>query len=626
MHRDQGQAIQKIRAKSVSTRVLQSEQDAEGSRTSPGRVVLLSSALYLSLIVLWSIQIPFDEAPDEVTHFFFPEYLVAFHSIPALSKVGVQFVGALSGSQYSTNSEWYIGSAFLHSIGGAITGAIGLSILGPAKAFYGVRAFNWLMAAISAAALSAIAVNAKGSRIYRAGIVIAALSIPQVTFVFSYFNHDALGFAAACVLIYLTNELWRRRRLDSVLVCSIGLTIGVLSLAKVYYWPVAVFVIARLAFRFGRRGSKIGRSLSATSIIYLLFPGLLVALPFHLWNWMHYRDFTGAAVNQRFHELHPEMTPQAFNICFLMCKNALVDANQLATWLWTTFQSFFGVFGYMSIQMPSLIYSWYLVPICVVTFLLICLSPAEIVLRRWNCPEQIWDVVLLSGMSVGLLFISIWNSQTYANQPQGRYLFAFIPVVASTLINQASFAQRLTWSRKFVDNARTTCVFAIGLSMLWLNMFVLTNVVARTYGSVGSLRRDSMGLAQGIKAAVQSQGALSVQFGESHQIVGNIDRFEHNSAGHYLVTGWAADMGSNRPADAVVAFVGGQLLAAAVPNILRVDVSDALGRDGTKRSGFQLEFDADPYTVTSYCDVQLFATSASSGVAQFTRLGTNCNK
>jgi hypothetical protein len=75
-------------------------------------------------------------------------------------------------------------------------------------------------------------------------------------------------------------------------------------------------------------------------------------------------------------------------------------------------------------------------------------------------------------------------------------------------------------------------------------------------------------------------------------IAGYVD-FAKAESDSLVLDGWAASKDLSEPAGLVVAEVGGQTLAEAVPALKREDVVDALGESGLLESGFELRLPLD---------------------------------
>jgi hypothetical protein len=75
-------------------------------------------------------------------------------------------------------------------------------------------------------------------------------------------------------------------------------------------------------------------------------------------------------------------------------------------------------------------------------------------------------------------------------------------------------------------------------------------------------------------------------------VAGYVD-FSKEEGESLILTGWAASAPLTEPADKVVAQVGGETLAEAVPAVKREDVVAALGKPGLLESGFELRLPLD---------------------------------
>lgn len=78
----------------------------------------------------------------------------------------------------------------------------------------------------------------------------------------------------------------------------------------------------------------------------------------------------------------------------------------------------------------------------------------------------------------------------------------------------------------------------------------------------------------------------------SGAIAGYVD-FAKPESGSLVLDGWAASKDLSEPAAKVVAEVGGETLAEAVPALKREDVVEALGEPGLLESGFELRLPVD---------------------------------
>lgn len=126
---------------------LEEMQPVRSARTL--RELLVDCAIavaYVALVALWSLQIPFNAAPDELSHMFLVEFLVRFDEIPTpqVDPV-VPFVGQLTGVELQNTVNWCHGLPFAHALGAATFAEIFSRFLPPGSGYLAARAFNWIL-------------------------------------------------------------------------------------------------------------------------------------------------------------------------------------------------------------------------------------------------------------------------------------------------------------------------------------------------------------------------------------------------------------------------------------------------------------------------------------------------
>jgi uncharacterized membrane protein len=100
-------------------------------------------------------------------------------------------------------------------------------------------------------------------------------------------------------------------------------------------------------------------------------------------------------------------------------------------WHALSFASFVGVYGYLNIRAPLPYYA-------VAAVFYTALGTAALLAVLRHAPRRKVPIVLLGGLFVaGTILQSLYNSWTYDNQPQGRYLFPVIPILLLTWLDVA---------------------------------------------------------------------------------------------------------------------------------------------------------------------------------------------
>ena len=121
--------------------------------------------------------------------------------------------------------------------------------------------------------------------------------------------------------------------------------------------------------------------------------------------------------------------------CYVLCNGVLAHWHSIWSFAKVNFYSFFAVFGWMGIYLPTGFYLIWFLPIALSFGLLSVVYIAKRTKAFWWCDNQaaLFDagfVTLTILMLLGTVVISLAGSQILEPQPQGRYLFVVLPFVA----------------------------------------------------------------------------------------------------------------------------------------------------------------------------------------------------
>ena len=389
--------------------------------------MLMPSALlatgFMLLVIFWSLLIPFNGAPDEFTHLYLVEYLHRFGAIP---RPGIDpaesFVGELSGWPITKDRFWYYGLPFLNSLGAAALTWLFADAMPAQMGFLAARSFNWMLAPVFAVAMVAIA-RLSGVRGALAWLLPAVfLLIPQVTFIFAYFNADAFALTATTVSLALF--LWLLESPQRWKSFVFGLSVGLVLCSKIYYFPSFVFFLCLLALIWGLRlGFPVVRFLSWSTL------GMsLIAAPVLIVTYRLFGEVTGLSGQGDFVSMHANSINK---MCFFFCEGEIIDLVNLKWWLRTAFMSFFYGLGWMNIFLSDYVYLFFFAPIVIVIFAFSSLESAkELKIINWALRARFWlpaITFLFWSMSAAVVLLNLYGSQILAPQPQGRYLFVILP-------------------------------------------------------------------------------------------------------------------------------------------------------------------------------------------------------
>lgn len=276
-------------------------------------------------------------------------------------------------------------------------------------------------------------------------LAIPLLISPQIWYIFSYSNSDSfalfLCFLIAHELVKPDSIFYRTLKRPMVLsnyffMLYLVLLLAVFWLSKKTYFPFIAFAFFFLVFRYlyNRDTYELTRQMVIRFFTILLLSASLVL---GLVGAHHYvNDFSRSGKIAQMVEVHAKKrykpsTPLEKQNFSLSMKKRGVSLRALVGqyhWLKDTFQSSFGVYGYLSTKSPALHYNLVKavgIALAVYFFISIFLS---------------WNGELLSNTFTLLLFSSlIFGASMYHSwvtdfQPQGRYLFSIFPMLGMLLV------------------------------------------------------------------------------------------------------------------------------------------------------------------------------------------------
>lgn len=378
---------------------------------------------------IWSGQIGYNQAPDEVTHFFLIEYFWQFGTVPHPGIDPMQpFVGELTGQTFNSGMFWYYGLPFLHSLGAVSTAWLFGPLFGEGNGYLAARSFNWIMAAVflfSQLQTASALLRRRGGEAIVVGLAVAL--IPQVTFVFSYMNSDGFGLACVSLMVWALAAAMEKGRVANY--TALGAAIGLVILTKLYFYPAVLYVVIYIMGFWVLDPSR----RNAKGLAGAITAAALISIPVIAVTYAYFGEFTGVRGQLDFVRLHQGDPATGYGTCYLACENAVVNSATLGPWLQTLWRSFFGVFGWMSIPLSQRVFDGVFIPITGLAIIGSIFAISISCLRRdWH---SALTVALYWAMVLGTVLMSIISSQTTLPQAQGRYIFVAIPLAVLLIIS-----------------------------------------------------------------------------------------------------------------------------------------------------------------------------------------------
>ena len=390
-------------------------------------VIILS----LTVTVLWSLQSEISVCPDERMRLEMVSYICENGSLPVQGDPRLR--DETYGFSYATAPPLpYLLGAFFMKLASLLP-FLGISPLYAPRIISFLACFGFLFLA------GKIAERLFRDRAKQGCFLCFCAFWPQLIFVFSYFNCDALClFGMALSLFFLLKAMNRQWPVRD----CIGLGVGVAICVLTYYNSIAfilglVFTCVIVNIRQQAKPKQI-----LIRALYVVFTVLILVSWHFIRNAVLYDgDFFGFSTTHAFGELYaaPGYTPT---------ERAARSAAMLATpamileWFMISVKSFIALFGYMNVIMAGWVYKLY-----ALFLLLAVIGIADLFrLNRKNLKAtepKLWLVLgLLISVVLALVLSLYYSFGDY--QAQGRYLFPGFFFIAWLLAEGLGHLDRYT--------------------------------------------------------------------------------------------------------------------------------------------------------------------------------------
>jgi 4-amino-4-deoxy-L-arabinose transferase-like glycosyltransferase len=379
-------------------------------------------AAYVSLGTLYAVHTPDWQVPDEPAHYNYIRAIVEVHALPVLQagdydqayleKLKAQLFPPdlpVSGIRYESWQPplYYLLAAPIFAATGGSLLAVRLFTLLLGS---GVIVFTWRLA-------REIVPGAPGVALAAAGFV---AFLPQRLAMAAAANNDALAE------VFIVLGLWLLARallappgVDRREWWALGIVLGLGFLTKLTAYPLAGLIAVALFLVARRRAWPPGRFIVASIQVYL--PAIALGSLWWVRNVVVYGglDFLATARHASIVFGQPRTSEML----------AQWGASQyVQRFVQTTFQSFWGQFGWMGVVMDRRVY---LALVIFTAGLLIGLFGAALAFRRSSVrlrPEQLDLLTLLALALLLAVAVYLYYNLTFV-QFQGRYLFPALSII-----------------------------------------------------------------------------------------------------------------------------------------------------------------------------------------------------
>lgn len=412
--------------------------------------LFLLNGLFIGIGLSWLFLIPYNNAPDENTHYKYSvEFILTHHRLPVWGVDDLDRFRHAFGSYNQMPALNYVASAAAAHAGHKLFGI---------EPYQGARlaSLAWGLVFINGLFLTIRLVTA---RPLLSAIVTAAFAfIPQVLYSFCYVNADAHALGIAALLAYALALFWKTP--SNTALIMVGLAGGLIFSSKYNFFIYVPFLAAGfcyLAYRGHLTWATVLRVALAVVCGAILVSGFWYARNYWLYGTPMPLFFSEA----RLAELGIVRDVAPVNQGLSWASLLWLAQQKFAT---ITFASFFGLFGYLDVGFQPVVYAalQVVIPALCALFLL------ELLMTRDRAAGI--AVLWLGVFMLAVLGMHVWTCLANNFQPQGRYHYAVL----------APLAVFLGWS---ANRHRRLLKYAVALMVVSGALMVQAVVLfAQTYG------------------------------------------------------------------------------------------------------------------------------------------------
>lgn len=398
-------------------------------------VLTVITVLYLVLAWRYATLTPDWQVPDEPAHYNYVRQVAETGEIPVIeqgdwdqdyldalraNKFAPNLLDKLDTVQYEDHQPplYYLLQTGVYS---ATDGDLEMMRFFSAILGWGAIICTWLIGRL-------VFPNKPWIGLTAAGIV---AFIPQRLAMMSGLNNDSLAEALAGVVLLLIVYTILRQSDDYRMPFAMGVMVGLVFLTKTtVYW---VSGVAGLAILFRWWQAKWSFRFGAQQMAWFVVPALALGA---IW-WIHSIDVYGGTDFLGLGR-HDEVVVGQLRTEDYIEKELGGDEQRYWDNLTrTTFNSFWGQFGWMAVPMPDKNYK------VIQTVLAMAMLGLLIQSRRLlNQPATHYGLIILFGLSILFVFLQFWIYNLTFVQFQGRYLYpALIPMALLIVVGISAWPE-----------------------------------------------------------------------------------------------------------------------------------------------------------------------------------------
>lgn len=414
------------------------------SAFTPHAILKFCLLLALALCATMTFTGDYNRHPDEVHHFLAAKYYTNHFTPPEIGDSSVRDSYSVYGVSYLNYhwAEYFLAGKFARLVSPIV-----------ADELVAVRLFNVFLFSLLIILFLYRSQNGNQEFVIPCFLLVT----PQVWYVFSYANNDAFALFVSFIIAYQIayKDSFLKRFLQTENLSGgvlFGLLVGLLLIAKTNFYTFLLFAGLWLAFNFYDADNfslKINfRLLKKFLLVALTAISVLAfrcALDFYVngetnfvaVSYLNYFSGNFEAKQSKLLAYQEEIAEKPYKPSTIENNLAETDSSLklkakgtsykeiFTKWRWheVSFESFVGVYGYMTIFAPENYYR--LMGVLYLAFGLF-LTISILLSKQSASILQLLTFTICAALTA---FVSSYLSWTYAFQAQGRYLFPVIPML-----------------------------------------------------------------------------------------------------------------------------------------------------------------------------------------------------
>jgi len=381
-------------------------------------------SLWLLWVTLWAWVLPFNMAPDECLHLETAKFFQTEKRLPVAGSEEITFI-----ERDSCMGATYISTPFLNYIVASVfinnKGLVNIE-----RDYLAARFSSIFFGAIFVIFLYLFLSKffAK-NRLVAISSFISILLIPQVTYIFSYLNHEAYSLAASSFLLFVSLNFYNLsqegiKKTRNFLFLGLAISLQLFTKSNFYLLLLIPLVILIL-------------KLWQTKKLYLknlfILGGIIIILSgwFFVRNYFLYKDVMGIKIYQT------TVRNNFGTRTYAQAGWNYYDVLFKSKWIEETVSSFYGRFGYMTVEIDPVM-QWIFRSFIFLGIVGVIKKLSKIKNLKSSIKNNIW-YFLFALLIPANIAISLYNTLYFDFQNQGRYLFPIL-IPLMVLVSRGIFA------------------------------------------------------------------------------------------------------------------------------------------------------------------------------------------